>query len=250
MALHSMLRRASSSVLPLAIRAVGSPRPFRGVLSGSFTAEKGKLAHALSRRSSVPSLHFSTLSFVDGRDLISTIRYEIVTAWMGCCEEHLATPPDYLPFKFKERLGERTLVLTKNYKDEIIKFEVEIPPQLENQEDEEYNKPDEEKIVRVPLAVSITKGSGMCLEFLGTLLRNEICIDSVSIKQPGVSEDRAYEGPYFIDLDRNLQKAFLNYLVIRGINLNTFHFLPHYMLKKAHREYLFWLMNIKNFIEQ
>lgn len=103
-----------------------------------------------------------------------------------------------MPFKFKERLGERTLVLTKNYKDEIIKFEVEIPPQLENQEDEEYNKPDEEKIVRVPLAVSITKGSGMCLEFLGTLLRNEICIDSVSIKQPGVSEDRAYEGPYFM----------------------------------------------------
>jgi hypothetical protein len=78
MASYSMLRRASSSVFSLAIRAVGSPRAFRGVVSGALTAEKGELAHALSRRSFVPTLRFSSAS--TDKSLIQIIESEIECA--------------------------------------------------------------------------------------------------------------------------------------------------------------------------
>jgi hypothetical protein len=61
---------------------------------------------------------------------------------------------------------------------------------------EDWDLDDENKIVSG--VRSITKGSGMCLEFLGTISNEEICIHSVLIKQPEVSEDRAYEGPSFM----------------------------------------------------
>ncbi|KAE8099332.1 hypothetical protein FH972_017324 [Carpinus fangiana] len=153
---------------------------------------------------------------------------------------------------YEDRFGERTLLLTKNYQDELIKFEAEIP-QLEDIKEEKpeyWDLDDENKIVNVSYSASITKGSGMCLEFLGTISNEEICIHSVLIKQPEVFEDRAYEGPSFIDLDENLLKAFLKYLAIRGNDFNTFDFIPHHMLKKRHREYFLWLEKIKNFIEK
>ncbi|KAK7845530.1 uncharacterized protein CFP56_009257 [Quercus suber] len=62
MALNSMLRRATSSVLPLAIRAtVGSSRSFHSVIS---TAQKVKLGHALTQKSFSPFLRFSTAAAV------------------------------------------------------------------------------------------------------------------------------------------------------------------------------------------
>lgn len=46
--------------------------------------------------------------------------------------------------------------------------------------------------------MTITKGSGVSLQFGVTASDFEICIDSLSIKQPEVSEDQlAYEGPEF-----------------------------------------------------
>lgn len=46
--------------------------------------------------------------------------------------------------------------------------------------------------------MSITKESGVSLQFGVTASDNEICIDSLSFKQPEVSEDQlAYEGPEF-----------------------------------------------------
>lgn len=114
--------------------------------------------------------------------------------------KQLAYPPVYFPFKFIDRYGERTLLLTKNYQDELIKFEAEIPrlEDIKEEKPEDWDSDDENKIISVSYAASITKGSGMCLEFLGTISNEEICIHSVLIKQPEVSEDRAYEGPSFM----------------------------------------------------
>ena len=61
MAFYSVLRRASSSVLPLAVRAVGSSRAFHGAaVSTVLTVQKGNLSRDLIRRSFVPFLRFST----------------------------------------------------------------------------------------------------------------------------------------------------------------------------------------------
>lgn len=53
----------------------------------------------------------------------------------------------------------------------------------------------------------------------------------------------------FSDLDENLQKAFYKYLEIRGISPMTTNFLHEYMINKDSREYLWWLKNLKQFIQ-
>ncbi|KAE8099328.1 hypothetical protein FH972_017319 [Carpinus fangiana] len=173
MASYSMLRRVSSSVIPLATRAVGSPRAFRGVVSGAGSAEK---AHALSQRSFVPTLRFSSAS--TDKSLINVLESQIICA---------------------EDTSNETTIST----------------------------------------FGVTASDG------------EICIDSLAMKQPEVSEDQpAYEGPEFNDLDENLKKAFHKYLECRGINTTTAMFLGEYMRNKDSEEYLLWLKNIKSFIEK
>lgn len=66
-------------------------------------------------------------------------------------------------------------------------------PDIGEDEDEDSNKTSS-----IPLVVYISKGNGMHLEFGVTAFPDEITIDSLSIKQPGDSEDQlAYEGPDF-----------------------------------------------------
>ncbi|XP_059463617.1 uncharacterized protein At2g39795, mitochondrial-like [Corylus avellana] len=258
MASYSMLRRVSSSVLPLATRAVGSPRAFRCVVTGVPTAEK---ARALSRRSFIPTLRFCSAS--TDKSLIRVLESEI-----KCAED---TPnkmtestlgfiwsadgqPVGFPFQIEDRPGERTVLLTRSFEDEIIKVEADIPQiGTEDEEEEEDGDEDDEKgdIETTPLLVTITKESGMSLQFGVTASKCEICIDSLAIKQPEVSEDQlAYEGPEFNDLDENLQKAFHKYLEHRGINSRTASFLGEYMRKKDSKEYLLWLKKIKSFVEK
>ncbi|KAK9193350.1 hypothetical protein WN944_004047 [Citrus x changshan-huyou] len=73
MALNLMLRRASSSVLPCAIRAVGSQRTFRSAVSAVLRVEKT----TLSRRTFIPLVQrFSTKPSSD-ENLIRVIESEI-----------------------------------------------------------------------------------------------------------------------------------------------------------------------------
>ncbi|KAG7964895.1 hypothetical protein I3843_09G195000 [Carya illinoinensis] len=256
MALYSMLRRTSFSVLPLAIRAFGSPRPFHGVISTVLSARKGELASALCRRSFVPYLRFSTATAtkpVSDESLIRVLQSEIECAQEEA-HENVEEVPDNFPFKIEDTPGERTILLTRNYGDEIIKVQVDVPQSGVGEEEEaaeDDNDAEASVDSSIPLVVIITKGNGLSLEFGVTALPDEICIDSLTVKQPEGSEDElAYEGPDFNDLDENLQKAFHKYLEIRGIKPSTTNFLHEYMGNKENKEYLMWLKNIKDFIEK
>ncbi|KAH7553743.1 hypothetical protein JRO89_XS12G0050300 [Xanthoceras sorbifolium] len=134
-----MLRRTSSSLLPLAIRIVGSPRTFRSAISAVLGAEK----YSFRRSNVVPFQQFSTKPSSD-ENLIQVLESEI-----DCAEQPTVS------YRFNNRYT-------------------------------------------IPLVVSITRGSGTCLEFGATASPDEIQIDSLSIKQPEASEDQiAYEGPDF-----------------------------------------------------
>lgn len=246
MALNLMLRRASSSVLPLAIRAVGSQRTFRSAISAVLSVEKT----TLNRSTFIPFLQrFSTKPSSD-ENLIRVIESEI-----DCAEQPTADEiPDEFPFKIQDHPGERTILLTREYGDEIIKVEVDMPNPDDVEEDEEGDGNEDEGTdtrTSIPLVVSISKGNGTCLEFGVTAFPDEITIDSLSVRQPETSDDQlAYEGPDFGDLDENLQKAFHKYLEIRGIRPSTTNFLQEYMINKDSKEYLHWLKNLKKFIEK
>lgn len=109
--------------------------------------------------------------------------------------------PNEFPFKIQDNPGERTILLTREYGDEIIKVEVDMPNPDDIEEDEEDDdKKDEgaDDRTSIPLVVSISKGNGSCLEFGVTAFPDEITIDSLSAKQPEASDDElAYEGPDF-----------------------------------------------------
>lgn len=109
-------------------------------------------------------------------------------------------PPGF-PFKVQDNPGERTILLTREYQDEIIRVEVDMPNPDATDEEEDDNEDNDEGAdsrTSIPLVVSISKGNGTCLEFGVTAFPDEIAIDSLSIKHPEGSEEQlAYEGPDF-----------------------------------------------------
>lgn len=238
MAFNSVLRRASKSFLPLAIRAVGSPRTFHRAIPAVLSVE--------NLRDFLPSSHFSTaataLKPTGDENLIRVLATEI-----ECAEEphDVEDISNEFPFKIKDNPGERTILLSRKFQDETIKIEIDMPSISDDDDDAK-----DADVSSIPLVVSITKGSGQYMEFCITAFLDEISIDSLSIKTLENSDELAYEGPDFNDLDENLQNAFLKYLEIRGIKPSVTNVLFDYMANKDTKEYLLWLKNVKNFVEK
>ncbi|EOA28331.1 hypothetical protein CARUB_v10024532mg [Capsella rubella] len=161
--------------------------------------------------------------------------------------------PGSFPFKIEDNPGQQNVTLTRDYNGEHIKVVVSMPSLVtdENDDDaEDDDGPSNES--SIPLVVTITKKSGLSLEFSCMAFPDEIAIDALSVKQPGDSlEDQmANEGPDFEDLDENLKKTFYKFLEIRGVKASTTNFLHEYMMRKVNREYLSWLKNVKEFMEE
>ncbi|VFQ99442.1 unnamed protein product [Cuscuta campestris] len=214
----------------------------RGGVSGSFV------------RSAVPSAfhHYSTKS---DEALLKVIESEINAHIESEGTNEAEDVPTGFPFKIEDNPGYQTVTLRREYQDEDITVEVHMPDLVSGDEGNDrmrYNDDDDEQDnnSQIPLVVCVSKKNGPALEFGCTALPDEISIDSLSFRDPKSDEDNiAYEGPDFLDLDENLQKAFHKYLEIRGIKPSTTNFLHEYMIDKDGREYLMWLQNIKKFIQ-
>nr|GEZ25960.1 mitochondrial glycoprotein [Tanacetum cinerariifolium] len=129
-------------------------------------------------------------------------------------------------------------------------FKLEDNPGQEDDDDDADGDSDKDSQSSLPMVVKVSKTGGPCLEFGVTAYADEIVIDSLSVKDPDISEDQLpYEGPRFDELDENLQKAFHKYLEIRGIKPSATNFLHEYMVNKEHKEYTNWLKNLKKFVE-
>ncbi|CAL1378994.1 unnamed protein product [Linum trigynum] len=254
MAFASMLRRASSSVLPRAIRAAASPRTFRTAVSTVLSTEKQCLGREIARRGFTSPLRFSTAAVANKDNLVRVLEAEIECAEEPCDSE----VPAGFPFEIEDIDGERTITLTRKFEGETIKVEVDMlnvdGDEEEEEEDSDNNNANEnndKSTTSIPMVVTISKGSRQELEFGITAFPDEISVDSLSIKNPSSTEEQLpYEGPDFGDLDENLQKAFLKYLEIRGINPKTTNFLIDYMGNKDSKEYVNWLNNIKKFVQK
>ncbi|KAE9592050.1 hypothetical protein Lal_00038301 [Lupinus albus] len=270
MAISAVLRRASSSVLSLASRRASSsllPLASRSAItsSSSSSSSSSRNFHTLlfnrfgnvnlshMRITTIECKKFATKTNADD-NLVQVLDSEIKCALEDDNSQREVEIPDDFPFEIEDNPGERTIQLTRQYQDETIKVQVDIPnvapEENEDEDDHEGEKNDYDS--SIPLVVSVLKGgNGVSLEFGVTAFPDEVSIDSLSVKQPDESEEQlAYEGPDFTDLDENLQKAFHKYLEIRGIKPSTTNFLQEYMSSKDNKEYLEWLKNLKNFIEK
>ncbi|KAG2325679.1 hypothetical protein Bca4012_040178 [Brassica carinata] len=173
-------------------------------------------------------------------------------------EEETTGSGDF-PFKIEDKPGHRTVTLTREYNGEQIRVEVSMPGSMDEHEDDvddnEDGRNEKANETSIPLVVTVTKKSGLSLEFSCTAFPDEILIDGLSVNHPEKSssseeEQLAYDGPDFQELDENMRKSFHKFLEARGIKPSVTDFMYEYMMKKDSREYLLWLKNLKNFIQE
>ncbi|KAJ4904722.1 Mitochondrial glycoprotein family protein [Raphanus sativus] len=188
--------------------------------------------------------------------LIQVIDSEIKDADLG--EEETPGSDDF-PFKIEDNPGHRTVTLTREYNGEQIRVEVSMPGSMDEHEDDvddnEDGRNEKANETSIPLVVTVTKKSGLSLEFSCTAFPDEIVIDGLSVNHPEKSssseeEQLAYDGPDFQELDENMRKSFHKFLEARGIKPSVTDLMYEYMMKKDSREYLLWLKNLKNFIQE
>nr|VDD09670.1 unnamed protein product [Brassica oleracea] len=162
------------------------------------------------------------------------------------------------PFKIEDNPGHRTVTLTREYNGEQIRVEISMPGSMDEHEDGmDDNEDGDEKAneTNIPLVVTVTKKSGLSLEFSCTAFPDAIVIDGLSVSHSDKSsseeeEQMTYDGPDFQELDENMCRSFHKFLEARGIKPSVTDFMHEYMMKKDSREYLLWLKNLKNFIQE
>ncbi|KAJ8423229.1 hypothetical protein Cgig2_027655 [Carnegiea gigantea] len=252
MALTAILRRSASRAAPLAARLIGAQRRNH---YATFSAVPRAAASSQLRP---PAAYLSSRHFCAGPSSSDKKLLEILQSEVDCVVQSddygkdLDTP-SHFPFTLHDNVGETTVTLTREYEGETIRIEVSMPNLVTGEEDEDDDAENDEEGAgnesSVPLLVTVTKKNGPSLEFDVTAVPDEIRINSLSLKNPETDDQLAYEGPDFLDLDENLQKAFHKYLEIRGVKPSNTNFLHEYMIEKDSREYLRWLKNVKKFVE-
>ncbi|CAK7325751.1 unnamed protein product [Dovyalis caffra] len=258
MSFTAILRKSASIVAPLASRLVRVGQ--RGYHFALFSSLNHQVSLPHKNPSSVaPFLfRFCSAAIVTQRpssteSLVRVLESEIKIAQETDDHDLVEELPKDFPFKIDDNVGQQTVILTREYEDELVKVEVHMPDLVTGEDnDVRDDNDDKEQSMQstIPLVVTVSKKSGTCLEFDCVAYADEIAIDSMSIKVPETSEDQmAYDGPNFHDLDENLKKGFHKYLEIRGIKASTTNFLHQYMINKDSREYEGWLNNLKQFIE-
>ncbi|XP_075672269.1 uncharacterized protein At2g39795, mitochondrial-like [Castanea sativa] len=266
MAFTSILRKSASSLTTLASQLVRGQRNYHCAL---FTA----ITHS-SLSPSVPNLHYSSVSNKHSSDesLLPLIQSKIQCLKETDGHDRVEQITSDFPFEIMDNPGLQTLTLKRKYQGEEIEVEVHMPDIFtgENNDHHDGNDNSEKPSLSIlPLVVSVSKqikpsredrllfypcrlevSDRHSLEFSCISYPDEIEIDSLVFKLPEISDDEnTYEGPSFVDLDKDLQKAFKRYLRIRGIKPSTFNFLHEYMINKHSKEDLIWMKKLKKFFE-
>nr|XP_010932135.1 uncharacterized protein At2g39795, mitochondrial [Elaeis guineensis] len=202
------------------------------------------------------SLRFASSKVPSDANLKRVLDSEIDCIVQSDPREQEIDLPDGFPFEIIDNPGDQTIVLKRAFAGENIQVTVFMNLDAEgdfNENDEDGSEDDNNESSFQPtisLVVSIEKGEGPFLEFCCNLNDDELEIESMVMKKRDAPDDQgAYQGPQFSDLDENLQKALHKYLEERGIKGSLFGFLHSYMMNKDEKEYLVWLKNMKEFIE-
>ncbi|XP_009773542.1 uncharacterized protein At2g39795, mitochondrial-like [Nicotiana sylvestris] len=258
MALYSAIRRASNSTIPLAVRSVATSATSH--FSAATTAVENSDCGRVSRSFSIPVLHYSTSAVKKKKSkhssfddiLLQIVNSEINFSLDSDFHDCVVDIPDGFPFKVQDKAGERVIVLTRDYGEEAISIEIDMPNgRCENAEDDAVDSEEEsESQPSVPLSVTVSKENGLALEFDVRAFPNKILICGISIKELKSSSNQLdYRGPAFSLLNESLQKSFYEYLEVRGLTGSTANFLLEYVISKDSKEYIRWLKTIKKFVE-
>ncbi|KAK1556485.1 hypothetical protein Q3G72_005736 [Acer saccharum] len=236
MAFAAILRKSDPSLAWLA-------RVNRNHHSAIFTASSN-----LSWSSFVPIFRLSSAVESKKKSSYDESLIQLIDSEIKCAVEERDRSewvPSGFPFKIEDIPGQQTIILTREYQDEVVKVEVSMPdldPGEEIEYDEDFNYDSRRKVepseAIIPLVVTVTKNSGTSLK-----------VQILSFRKSETSKDEMPYGPDFRDLDENLKNALCWYLEIRGIEPTTTHLMFEMILNKDNNEYLLWSKSVKNFIE-
>ncbi|KAL9226630.1 hypothetical protein vseg_002419 [Gypsophila vaccaria] len=255
MAFQSILRRSISKAAPLAAKCAVSPTSAVATTAATLSPRLIRpTVAAVSRRFFSATSAASNDGASYDKKLLEVVQSEIEVVALNDDHGKTVAVPEDFPFRIEDNPGEQTVTLSREYDGETITVEVSVPNLVTGEEDEGGDEDDDEEQPTdssVPLLVTIIKkdGNSPYLEFDCTAFPDEVRINGLSLKNPETEDQLAYEGPDFLDLDENLQKAFHKYLEIRGIKPITTNFLHEYMIEKDNKEYVKWLKDVKKFIE-
>lgn len=128
-----------------------------------------------------------------------TVFLSLTFYWGFGWEQDEETAPGSFPFKIEDNPGHQTVTLTREYKGEHIKVVVSMPSFDSDENDDEDDEDGHSNGSSIPLVVTVTKKSGLSLEFSCMAFPDEIAIDALSVCNQGSTlEDKlANEGPDF-----------------------------------------------------
>ncbi|KAB5560642.1 hypothetical protein DKX38_005599 [Salix brachista] len=174
MAFNSVLRRASKSFLPLAVRAVGSPRTFHRTIPTVLSVE-----NRTTLQNFLPFSLFST-AITAPKPTAEDNLVRVLENETDCTEkpQYGENIPNEFPFKLEDNFGERTISLNRKLQEETIKMVAGMPNVSIDADDNAKDS----HVSSIPLVASATKGSDQYMESGITAFLDEIRIDSSSIK--------------------------------------------------------------------
>lgn len=255
MALFYVVRRAASSVAPVAFRAIKQQRFIHSAVGSAF---QNRYRREITKGTSwVPSRAATSIVAKSKfeENLLAVLDEEIQCAVESDPPTQDVKPKGTIPFEIEDLPGVQTIELRRKYGNEEIKVEVLSGDNGDGNDEEGSGNDTASGGIQVNLTVSVAKGGGPFLEFICTGYADAVSIEGMAVKQKQPTESDAvdpipYEGPPFNDLDENLQKGFHKYLEVRGITPSLSNYLCEYMINKESKEYTNWLKNVKEFVEK
>lgn len=255
MALLYVVRRAASSVAPVAFRALEQQRFIHSAVGSAFQNHcRREIAKGMSWVSSRAATSVVARSKYE-ENLLAVLDEEIQCAVESDPPTQDVKPAGTIPFEIEDLPGIQTITLQRQYGNEEIKVEVMSGDVGDDNDEENSGSDTNSGGIQVNLTVSVSKGGGPFLEFICSGYSDGVSIEGMAVKQKQTTELDAvdplpYEGPPFNDLDENLQKGFNKYLEVRGITPSLSNYLCEYMINKESKEYTNWLKNVKEFVEK
>ncbi|XP_010508970.1 PREDICTED: uncharacterized protein At2g39790, mitochondrial-like [Camelina sativa] len=160
------------------------------------------------------------------------------------------TPGSFFPFEIEDDAGDQNVTLTRDYNGEHIKLSADMP-YLHDAVIDAFGPSCPHDELLFPLEVTITKKSGLSLEFTCQVFADYMRVRELTVNHPEDSLEYLMETdwPPLKNLDDNLKKALERYLTTR-VEASTTKLLHKYMMSKMKREYLVWLKNVKKFVDE
>ncbi|KAL3839484.1 hypothetical protein ACJIZ3_024075 [Penstemon smallii] len=254
MAMSCVIRKASPTVIPLALRAISSPRIN---LTASFPSEKE--ASFLSNQFSSAAAVDNNMKFV--KALRSQIKLDpFIIYELGTSNTKI------FPFTIKDIPAWDYITLERMLHGEKIEVEVDKPSVIKEDEeeeldsdvsssdddddDEEEEEEEEEKSITspaptIPMILTITKENSDRLKISLIASSDEVIIENVwMIKKKYIN------GPKFETLASDVQYGLKKFIKNIGIEESYVEFLYKYMVRKTKRKEMIWMENLEKFVEK